>query len=129
MEHFYLEIRSVHIAAVISSGVLFLLRGGAYNLLGAGWAFAWPVRTLSYAIDTTLLTAALMLTTIVNQYPFVDPWLTTKVLLLPVYIGFGYYALRAATRPVRLASLAVAAAVYFYIISVARAHDPLGLFA
>ena len=128
MEAFYLEIRAVHIGTVILSGLLMLLRALAYNGLGASWAMAWPVRYLSYAIDTILLTAALMLTTIIQQYPFVDGWLTIKVLLLVVYIMLGYNALRGATSRVRWASLAGAALVYAFIISIARAHVPLGIF-
>lgn len=129
MEAYYLEIRSVHIAAVTASGALFLLRALAFNLFGAGWVMGWPVRMLAYAIDTTLLTAALMLLTIVHQYPFVDGWLTVKVLLLLVYIGLGYFAFRAATRGKRAAFMAAAIAVFLFIYSVARAHHPLGLFA
>ena len=48
-----------------------------------------PLRYLSYTIDTVLLTAALMLATILHQYPFVHAWLTVKVLLLVVYIVLG----------------------------------------
>lgn len=129
MEAFYLEIRAVHIGAVILSGLLMLLRGVARNWLGAAWVMAWPVRALSYTIDTALLTAALMLTTIIRQYPFVDSWLTMKVLLLAAYVALGHRALRGRTARVRWASLAAAGSIYGFVISVARAHDPLGLFS
>jgi uncharacterized membrane protein SirB2 len=129
MEPFYLEIRAVHIAAVMLSGLLMFTRGLVRNLAGPGWAMAWPARSLSYAIDTVLLTAALMLTTIVQQYPFADGWLTAKVALLLVYIMLGYAALRGRSAWLRWASLGGAALIYAFIVSVARAHDPLGLFA
>ena len=129
VEDFYLEIRQVHIGAVIVSGVLMLLRGLAHNLSGAAWVKARPLRTLSYAIDTLLLTAALMLMTIVGQYPFVDSWLTIKVMLVLLYIVLGYTALRGASARLRWASLGAAALVYGFIISIARAHNPLGIFA
>ena len=129
MEPFYLEIRAVHIGAVILSGAVLLLRGVAHNLLNASWAMAWPIRTLSYTVDTTLLTAALMLMTIVRQYPFVDSWLTMKVMLLLLYIYLGYMALRGPTERVRWLNLAGAALVYGFIITIARAHNPLGIFA
>ena len=61
MEPFYLEIRHVHMGAVFASGALFLLRGLGVNVFNAAWPMRAPVRYLSYAIDTTLLTAALML--------------------------------------------------------------------
>lgn len=130
MEEFYLEIRFVHIVSVAVSGSFFLLRALAFNLTGAGWPKAAPVRYLSYTIDTVLLTAALMLTTIVGQYPFVHGWLSVKVVLLVVYIGLGMVALKPSrSRPVRLAFTAGAAGVFLFIVSVARAHDPLGVFA
>lgn len=130
MEELYGHIRAAHIGAVAASGLLFATRGVAFNLLGAGWVRALPVRGLSWAIDTVLLTAALMLTTIVDQYPFADAWLTTKVLLLVVYVGLGTIALRPQRpRPVRVVALLLALAVLGFIVTVARAHHPAGLFA
>jgi uncharacterized membrane protein SirB2 len=128
VEPFYLEIRAAHIGAVVASGVLLLIRGLAHNLLGAGWVMSWPVRLLSYTIDTVLLTAAMMLTTIIHQYPFADSWLTMKLLLLVVYIVLGYRALRGRTAGPKWASLAAAAVIYAFIISIANAHNPLGVF-
>ncbi|HEY9536314.1 MAG TPA: SirB2 family protein [Kiloniellaceae bacterium] len=129
MIEFYPEVRLVHIWAVIASGTLFALRGLALNL-GAAWPKAAPLRRLSYTIDTVLLIAALMLMTLVQQYPFVDAWLTVKVLLLVVYIALGIYAFRSRrSRAVRFAAWLAALAVFGFIVSVARAHDPLGFFA
>jgi uncharacterized membrane protein SirB2 len=88
------------------------------------------LRYLSYTIDTVLLTAALMLATMLRQYPFVQPWLTVKVLLLVVYVVLGSHALkRGATRTVRASAYIAALLVYVFIISVARAHDPRGVWA
>lgn len=129
MIEFYPEIRLVHIAAVLASGTLFFLRGIAL-LADRAWAAAMPIRLLSYSIDTVLLTAALMLMTLVQQYPFVHGWLTVKVVLLAVYIGLGMMAFwRAQTKATRLAAWLGALAVFGFIYSVARAHDPLGIFA
>ena len=129
MEYFYLEIRAVHIGAVAISGMLMLLRGLARNAFNASWAMSWPVKALSYSIDTVLLTAALMLTTIIQQFPIVDGWLTMKLLLLVVYILLGYQALRGRSLKKRWLSLAGAALVYGSIVTVARAHNVLGIFA
>jgi uncharacterized membrane protein SirB2 len=130
MEAYYPEIRNVHIAAVLASGALFLLRGLGVNLFGASWPMWAPVRYLGYAIDTIFLTAALMLMTIVRQYPFVHAWLTVKVLLLVAYIVLAHFALkRDKTRAERLGFYIAALAVFGYIYSVARAHNPLGLFS
>jgi uncharacterized membrane protein SirB2 len=126
MIEFYLEIKLVHVAAVLVSGALFVLRGIALQVGGA-WAMAAPIRYLSYSIDTVLLSAALMLSSMLRQYPFVHSWLTAKVLLLVVYIVLGSFALkRAPTRPIRLACFTAAIAVYAMMISISRAHHPLG---
>jgi len=132
MIEFYPQLRLVHIVAVFASGGLFLLRGLSL-FAGPGWvaagAMSLPVRLLSYTIDTVLLTAALMLMTIVQQYPFVDAWLTVKVVLLAVYIALGLIAFRFARTPSgRVGAFLVALCVYGYIISVAWSHDPLGVF-
>jgi len=129
MIELYPQIKSVHIAAVMASGLLFLLRGASLHA-GMTWAMAAPVRYLSYAIDTALLTAALMLATMLHQYPFVHGWLTVKVLLLVVYIVLGTFALkRGSTKTIRVVCWVAALLVYAFIISVARAHNPVGIFS
>ena len=129
MIEFYPVIKLVHIWTVILSGSLFATRG-TLALAGHRIANHAGVRYLSYAIDTTLLTAALMLVSILHQYPFVQAWLTVKVLLLVVYIVLGVFALRRArTRGGRLLCFLTALAVYLFIVSVARTHNPYGVLA
>jgi uncharacterized membrane protein SirB2 len=129
MIEFYSQIKTVHIAAVVASGLLFLLRGAAVQL-GASWAMMAPLRYLSYTIDTVLLTAALMLATILQQFPFVNGWLTAKVLLLVCYVVLGSFALnRGRTQAVRASCWIGAMLVYLFIVSIARAHHPLGIVA
>jgi len=124
---FYPQIRFVHIAAVILSGSLFMLRG-VLMLAKSRWTNHPALRWLSYAIDTTLLTAALMLVTILHQYPFVQAWLTAKVLLLVVYIVLGTFALkRGRTRRVQVTCYFAAMFVFAFIVSIARAHDAWGI--
>jgi uncharacterized membrane protein SirB2 len=129
MIEFYAQIKWVHVAAVLSSGTLFALRGLALQF-GARWAMAAPLRHLSYAIDSVLLTAALMLATLLHQYPFLHGWLTAKVLLLVCYVVLGSVALkRGSTAAVRRWCWLLALCIYAFIISIARAHHPLGIFA
>jgi uncharacterized membrane protein SirB2 len=129
MDAFYLEIRTVHVAAVLTSGGLFLIRALAWNVAGARWAMAGPLRCLSWTVDTVLLTAALMLMTIIHQDPLRHAWLTVKITLLVVYIVLGYFALRTESRERRWSCLIGAVLVFGYIYTVARAHHPLGLLA
>lgn len=127
MIEFYAQIKLVHICAVILSGSLFAIRG-AMMLARSPLANAAFLRVISYAIDTTLLTAALMLVTILQQYPFVQAWLTVKVVLLVIYIVLGALALkRGGTRKVKVACYFAALTVFLFIVSVARTHNPWGV--
>lgn len=130
MIEFYPQIKLVHVASVVASGLLFLLRGLVLQAGERGrWAMAAPVRFLSYGIDTVLLTAALMLVTILPATIYANGWLTAKLVLLVAYIGLGALALkRGRTRRVRLACFAGALALYGMMLAIARTHDPLGPF-
>lgn len=128
MEPFYLEIRTVHIGSALLSGSLFLIRALAFNLFGARWPLAAPLRYLGWTVDTVLLTAALMLMTIVRQYPLADAWLTVKVVAVALYIVLGYYALRGPDIA-RLVSTGGAVLTFGFVYTVARAHNPLGFFS
>lgn len=127
MIEFYAQIKWVHIAAVLASGSVFLLRG---LLLQAGQqrvAMAAPVRYLSYSIDTVLLTAALMLLTILPHAIYANGWLTAKLVLLVVYVVLGTFALKRGRSPrVRLACYLAALLVFGFMLTIARAHHPLG---
>lgn len=126
MIEFYPQIKWVHVAAVLASGTIFLLRGLAVQG-NARWPMTAPVRYLSYSIDTVLLTAALMLLTILPGAVYANGWLTVKLTLLVVYVVLGTIALkRGRTRNVRLVSFVAALAVYGSIIAIARLHHPLG---
>lgn len=130
MFEYYLEIRMVHITSIILSGSLYFLRGLGLHLFKSPLGMAAPVRYLSYTIDTVLLTSALMLMVTIGQYPFVDSWLTVKVLLVVAYIVLGAYGLKyGRTERTRVLCWAGALAVFGFIVTVARAHHPLGIFA
>lgn len=123
---YYLQIKWVHVIAVLASGALFTMRG-AFVLAGARWPMAAPLRYLSYSIDTVLLTAAAMLASILPAAMFANGWLATKLVLLPVYIVLGSFALqRARTQVGRALSYATALAVFGFILGIARMHHPLG---
>lgn len=128
-ESLHTVLRHVHVSAVMLSGTLFFLRGAAINVFGAAWPHRAPVRYLTYTVDSILLAAALMLTVVIGEYPFVNAWLTVKVLLLVVYIGLGSVAIkRGKTLAIRRAAFVAALGVFVFILSVAHAHNPLGLF-
>ena len=126
MIEFYPQIKHVHITCAVASGSLFALRGAAV-LLGARWPLSLPLRWLSYAIDTSLLTAALMLLTMLPWALFGNGWLTVKLLLLVVYVVLGVFALhRGRTLRTRATCYFAALAVFATVYSIARAHSPWG---
>lgn len=128
MIEFYPQIKQAHVLFVLASGALFLLRGSLV-LAGSRFGMAAPARWLSYAIDTALLTAALMLWTILPGGMFANGWLTMKIVLLVVYVVLGSFALkRASTRRGRALCFVAALATYAFLFSVARAHHPAGVF-
>jgi uncharacterized membrane protein SirB2 len=122
---FYTEIKLAHVAAVMASGSMFLLRGILVQVGRSTWALAPLPRYLSYAIDTTLLTAALMLLTILPAAAYSNGWLVAKLALLPAYIGLGWLALRS-TASRRLVYFVAALLAYACMFAIARAHNPLG---
>ena len=129
MIEFYAQIKWLHVAMVLSSGSLFLLRGLLVQAGRPNWAMAAPLRYLSYSVDTTLLTAALMLLTILPHAVFANGWLWVKLSLLPVYVVLGSLALkRGRDQKMRRVCYVAALLGYGFMISVARAHQPLGLF-
>lgn len=126
---FYLAIKATHIGLVLASGSLFALRGLGV-LLGSATAMRAPARRLSYAIDTALLTAAVLLLAILHLNPFTTPWLAAKLVLLVAYIVLGSLALkRARSRPHRALAFCAALLCFAAIYAIARRHDPLGFLA
>ena len=126
MIEFYPQIKAAHVGLVMLSGAVFALRG-AFVLAGMRWPLSLPVKWTSYTIDTALLTAALMLLTILPGAMFANGWLTVKVVLLVVYIVLGVFALsRARTLRARVLFFLGALATYGTMYTIARAHHPLG---
>jgi uncharacterized membrane protein SirB2 len=122
----YVAIKAVHVScAVLSIGGFFArgvlsLRGSP--LLGARW-----VRVAPHVVDTALLASALWLAWQSAQYPFVQSWLTAKVLALVAYIVLGSIALRPErSRRARATAFVLAMGTFAYIVSVALTRDPLG---
>jgi uncharacterized membrane protein SirB2 len=124
---FYPQIKLVHVAAVLASGGLFLLRGLAIQG-GLQWGMVAPVRFLSYGIDIVLLSAALMLVAVLPSAVFANGWLWAKLGLLVVYVGLGTFALKRGRTPrARRVCFIAALLVFGAMYTIARAHHPLGI--
>lgn len=115
----YLVVKHFHITFAVISGSFFLLRG-IWMLLDSSMLQRRWVKVVPHAVDTLLLTTALVMVFWSDQYPFVQAWLTAKVVALIVYIGLGTMALkRGRTKAARVTALLAALAVFAYILAVA----------
>lgn len=120
----YILIKNLHIACAAASYTLFLLRG-IWTLRGSPIMRQRWVRIVPHVVDTVLLSSAIVLAHAIGQYPFVDGWLTAKVLALLLYIGLGFLALKyGKSQQTRLSAWLAAQAVFIYIVLVAVNHDP-----
>lgn len=127
MLEWYSWLKFIHVASVSATLGLFMLRGGLM-LADSPWRRHIVLKVLPHVVDTDLLASAIGLVIIIQQYPFVDPWLTAKVCGLFVYIGLGTVALkRGRTKTIRSWALLAALLVFAYIVSVALSHNAYGL--
>lgn len=117
---YYPQIKAVHVHAIGLSFAIFFLRG-LLMLMRSKFTNHAALRYASYTVDTVLLTAALMLATMLHQYPFVHAWLTAKVVLLVAYIVLGVLA--------QILAFIAACLVFATIYAIARAHHWAGPFA
>ncbi len=120
----YLAIKYVHVTCVTLSISLFVLRG-ALQFAGVAWRQWRVLRIAPHVIDTLLLTSAIWLAIALRQYPFVNGWLTAKVLALCAYVCLGRLALQThADQSRRLPAFAAALLWVTYIVGVAMTHSP-----
>lgn len=125
----YSVLKHVHVSTAVISFFLFFLRG-CWMLADSPRLRRRWVRIVPHLNDTLLLASAVTMTVLIHQYPFMDAWLTAKMLALLAYIGLGTVALkRGRTKTIRIAAWIAALAVFGYIVSVALNHDPRGLLA
>ena len=115
----YLAVKHLHISCAILSGSFFLLRG--FWMLADSPLLQWRwVKVVPHVVDTLLLGSALVMVFWSGQYPFVQSWLTAKLLALVAYIVLGTIALkRGKTKGVRAFAMAAALAPFAYIVAVA----------
>lgn len=120
----YTALHHLHVTAVTLSLALFVSRG-LLMLAGSPHLHARWARIVPHVVDTVLLASAIGLTLVLGQYPFVQGWLTAKVLGLLAYIVLGSLALKyGPTRTVRTMALVAALATAAYIVGVALYRSP-----
>jgi len=89
----YEIVKHIHLTVIALSVVLFLLRfilnAKQSPMLQKKW-----LKILPHIVDTLLLLSAATLCVLLKQYPFVDAWVTEKLLALIMYIFMVTLALK-----------------------------------
>ncbi len=120
----YMILKHLHLAAVTLSISLFLLRG-YWMIIGSRRLDTRLIRIVPHLVDTVLLLSAVGLMLLLHSYPFVNNWLSAKLLALIVYIVFGMIALkRGRSKRTRTLAFCAALTTFAYIASVAITRDP-----
>jgi uncharacterized membrane protein SirB2 len=119
----YVALLGAHRLLAVSSPLLFSLRAWR-SIRGLEPARGW-LRVTPHVVDSLLLLAGIGLALIIRQYPFLDAWLTAKLLALIAYTAAGHVAVRRA-RSVRgkLTAWLIGLALVLYIFAVAITRSP-----
>jgi uncharacterized membrane protein SirB2 len=122
MSAYYADLKTLHIACAFVSILLFVLRH-VLSLRNVDWRKSRALRIMPHVVSAILLTIA------IGQYPFVDSWLTVKLIALVAYIFLGMQAFKTGrSQSARRIAFVAAVVVFGFIVTVARTHSPLGIF-
>lgn len=120
----YYWIKYLHLTTVALNICIFLLRF-YWMLHNPALVHKRSIRYISISNDSLLLIAGLSMALMSRQYPFVEPWLTAKLLALLAYIILGSIALTYGTNiRVRIGNGIMAILCVLYIVSVAYGRTP-----
>jgi len=120
----YLLVRAVHVVAVSVSVPLLVVRS-VIGIRHSPARVPRVLRILPHVVDTALLASAVLLSVMLQQYPFGAPWVTAKLIALVAYVGIGTVAVkRGRTSAVRAIALAIALLLAGYMIGTALHHEP-----
>ena len=122
-------LKYLHVTCAILSITGYVIRG-VWMMRESPWLRKKWVRIVPHIIDTLLLGAGIWLAILIRQYPFVQGWLTAKVLALIAYIVVGAVGLKyGKTRKIRVAAWLTAIAIFGYIVLVALTRQVLPFIA
>lgn len=129
MAAFYPLIKHLHMTLAAISVCGFMLRF-MWMSQGSPLSEHKLSKVLPHIVDTFLLLGGLALAIVLQQYPFSVSWLSMKLLLLLVYIGFGTMALkRAPTQFSRTLYFVAALLVFAQMVGVVINHNAWGWLA
>lgn len=125
----YAFVKHMHMGMAYLSITFFIFRS-ILSVTESGLLQHKLIKILPHIIDTLLLLLAGHLMVTIQQYPFVDAWLTAKLVALLAYIMVGTIAIkRGKTAVIRLWASVIAVAIFGYILGVAKTHDVMSWLA
>jgi uncharacterized membrane protein SirB2 len=123
--YLFIVIKSIHLLTVTLTITGFIVRG-IWMMQGSPLLEMRAVRTFPHVNDTLLLASALWTAAMVGQYPFVNGWLTAKVIGAIAYILLGAVALTyGPTRQIRVLAFIGSLLCFAYVATVAITKNPL----
>ncbi len=118
-------LKFIHMTTVTLTIIGFVIRG-IWMMRESPLLKMRAVRTFPHVNDTLLLISAIAAAALLGQYPFVNTWLTVKVLGLIAYILLGAVALTyGPTRGIRISAYVGAILSFTYVVHVAFTKNPL----
>jgi uncharacterized membrane protein SirB2 len=118
-------VKSIHMITLTITILGFILRG-VWMMRGSPLLQARLVKIVPHVNDTILLLSAVSAGALIGQYPFVDAWLTAKIMGALAYIVLGAIALTyGRTMQIRLVAFVGALLCFAYVVAVAATKNPL----
>ena len=118
-------LKYLHVTCVVLSISGYTVRG-IWMMRDSPWLQKKWVRVAPHIVDTLLLVAGILLALQIQQYPFVQGWLTAKLLALIAYIVVGAVGLKyGRTKNIRIAAWLAAIVIFGYIVLVALTRQVL----
>lgn len=124
----YMAYKHFHLLMVVLS-VSFLLVRYAMSLKPAAILQTKFFKIAPHVIDTLLLVSAVLLMMTLQQYPFVNAWLTEKFLAVLAYIALGVMAFKGRTAAIRWICFLGALGWLGLVLRVAMTKQPVFLTA
>jgi len=119
-------VKEIHVATALISISVFIVRF-YWMIIGSHLLKIKPVRIIPHVNDTVLLISAIALAIQLEVYPFIDQWLTAKVIALLIYILLGTIALkRGKKKSIRIGAGFGAILTFIFIASVAGSKSSAG---
>ena len=120
----YMALKHTHLLLVAISLALLTLRF-VLSLKGSGLLQHKFLKIAPHVVDTFLLLSAVGLMVTIQQYPFVNPWLTEKLIGVLAYIALGVMAFKGRTTTLKVFAFFGALGWMVLVVKVAITKTPV----